>query len=416
MEAKKNGMNTKAIFFIVLALIPLSALLTQCWNKDQLDRRDAIFAGSVKCVQCYKDIYNSYIHTTHYQTSRPASAHSIHGSFAANQNTYVFNADLKVKMEERDGNFFQVAYLNGKEQEAHRFDITFGIKKAETYMYWDGNELFQLPISYFNSLHSWDNSPGYTANYADFSRPILRRCFECHSSYIKELPQADVNMQQRKVELDSTSLIYGIDCERCHGAATNHVNYHLAYPQEKKAKYITTYTSLSRGQKLDACAVCHGSGKDEFQVTAFKFKMGDNLAKFKEPNFAPQNPNPVTLDVHGNQNGLLAVSKCFLMSNIECGTCHNPHRAETQNLTAYSEKCMQCHSEANHNFCKLAPKLGGLIKNNCIDCHMPSKPSNVISVAAAGGKKEVPYSVRTHYIAIYPAESQKIMAAIGHIK
>lgn len=223
-------------------------------------------------------------------------------------------------------------------------------------------------------------------------------------------------MANRLVEFDKASLIYGIDCERCHGPAANHVNFHTAYPEEKKARYITTYKTLTRAQKLDACAVCHASGKDVFQVTSFKFKMGDTLSKFKEPHFLHENPDPKTLDVHGNQNSLLAASKCFMMSNMDCNTCHNVHANESANLQIYSQRCMQCHSEANHNFCKMGATLGVTIKSNCIDCHMPLKPSNIISVAAAGGKTQIPYLVRTHRIAIYPQESKKILAFIKNQK
>ena len=47
---------------------------------------------------------------------------------------------------------------------------------------------------------------------------------------------------------------------------------------------------------------------------------------------------------------------------------------------------------------------------------MPKKPSNVISIAGAGGKKEVPYLVRTHHIAVYPEESKKILAFVNSSK
>jgi Cytochrome c554 and c-prime len=406
-------MKTKNICFFVFLLIPLSTLLTQCFKKEKADPRDPVYAGSDKCIKCHKDVYNSYIHTAHFQSSRIADEHDIHGSFLKEKNTVDLNDRLKVVMEKRKDGLYQVAYLDGKQLDAHRFDITFGGVKSETYLYWKGKEIFELPMSYFSALHSWTNSPGYSGNHADFSRPILRRCFECHSSYIKEIPQAQVNLQSRKVEFDPQSLILGIDCERCHGPGTNHVNFHTEFPEEKKAKYIVKFSSLTRSQKLDACAVCHGSAKDNFQISSFVFKMGDTLNKFKESTFLKQDPNPATLDVHGNQNGLLAFSKCFLMSNMDCTTCHDVHQNQSANLALYSQKCMSCHNEANHNFCKMAPKLGAAIKNNCIDCHMPLKPSGIISVASTHGQKQDPYLVRTHRIAVYPEETQKIQAFIS---
>jgi predicted CXXCH cytochrome family protein len=410
--AHKHGMQTKRTSIILLvALIPLSFILTQCFTKDKKDdARGQVFAGSASCVKCHQKIYDSYLQTAHYQSSRPALEQSIHGSFAHGANVYEYGNGLSVVMKKGKDGLYQVGYNHGKQTQAEKFGITIGGVKAETYLYWKGNQLFELPMSYFAALKSWTNSPGYDTSRIDFTRPILRRCMECHSSYIKEIPQQQIDMAHRLVEFDKASLIYGIDCERCHGPAANHVNYHTEYPEEKKAKYITTYKTLTRAQKLDACAVCHSGNKGVFQTSAFVFKQGDTLAKFKEADFLHQTTDPKTLDVHGNQNSLLAASKCFMMSNMDCNTCHNVHKNESDNLLAYSQKCMQCHSEANHNFCKMGTALGVTIKSNCIDCHMPLKPSNVISVAASGGKKEIPYLVRTHRIAIYPEESKKIMA------
>ncbi len=145
--------------------------------------------------------------------------------------------------------------------------------------------------------------------------------------------------------------------------------------------------------------------------------MGDTLAKFKEPSFASLNLDPTTMDVHGNQNGLLKASKCFMMSNMDCGTCHDTHKKETPNLSFYSQRCMQCHNAANHNFCKAAPAAISTFKNNCIDCHMPLKPSTAISMISSNGEKKTPYYARSHYIAVYPAiENEKIAAFANKLK
>lgn len=406
-------LKKRTFFFVLISLIPLSFILTQCFNDKPQDPRGEIFAGSASCVKCHSGVYDSYIHTAHFQTSRPASADNISGSFATGHNSFDFGNGVKVVMEKRKGGLYQAGYVNGKVIDAQKFDITIGNVKAQTYLYWKDKQLFELPISYFNAVHSWTNSPGYEAGKINFNRPIVKRCLECHSSYAEEVPQKTMNLGNRKVEFDKAAMIYGIDCERCHGPAANHVNYHTEYPEEKKAKYITTFGSLTRAQKMDACAVCHSGNKEVFQRTAFAFAMGDTLAKFKEPDFLHEPVNPATLDVHGNQTALLSASKCFLMSNMDCSSCHNPHANNSQNIAMYTQKCLNCHSEAKHNYCTMAPKLGSAITNNCINCHMPQKPSNVISVEATQGKISVPYLVRTHRIAIYPEETKKILAFIS---
>ena len=85
-------------------------------------------------------------------------------------------------------------------------------------------------------------------------------------------------------------------------------------------------------------------------------------------------------------------------------------------MSIYSQKCMKCHNSENHNFCKAKDISVDAIKANCIECHMPLKPSNSIGIFSTGDKKEMPYFVRTHYIAIYPSESKKILAFVNRLK
>jgi len=403
--------SNRKLFLIIIFIVPLVFIFSQCLtiNKDKPDPRGDIFAGSSTCIKCHKDVYDNYLHTAHFSTTRLADIHSIGGSFSPHDNTFYFSKDLKVVMEKRADGLYQVTYSKGKQINAERFDITFGGVKAESYLYWKGNQMYQLPMSYFRSL-GWTNSPGFDSTYANYTRMIGRRCFECHSSYIKDLPVETQGLHSLDAEnFDKNSLILGIDCERCHGPSANHVNYQTAFPEEKKAKYIATYASLSRAQKINMCAVCHSGNKNLILRTTFVFKPGDDLANFVE-NPPYQKPvDSAKLDVHANQSQLLASSKCFINSNMDCATCHNVHQNERGNLAMYSQKCMSCHTTANHNFCPMAPKLGAAIKNNCIDCHMPARSSNIITVETEGKGKEVPYLVRTHHIAVYTDASQKII-------
>jgi len=396
---------------MLIFLCPLALMFTQCLNTDKkADVRGADYAGSAACIKCHQDIYDTYTQTGHYQSTRATSVHTLHGDFTAGHNLFTFNDHSTIQMVKKDSGFYQVCLKEGQQLRSEKFDITFGGVKAETFLYWKGNQPFQLPVSYFKALNGWANSPGYGADFPYFDRLIIRRCFECHSSFINELPQQDAGMMNHVTEFDKNSIVYGIDCERCHGPAANHVNFQTANPGEKTAKYIVTYQSLSRSQRLDACAVCHGGNKEVFQVSAFKFKPGDVLANFKEPDFGHKAPDPNSIDVHGNQSGLLAASKCFLMSNMDCATCHDVHKNQSASLAAYSQRCIKCHNAANHNFCTMQP--ASVTAANCIDCHMPLKPSGAIEITSAGNKKENPYLVRTHYITIYPAETKKVLAMI----
>jgi len=395
--------NRRSIL-IISALSLFIIFLSQCIYKTEAfnDLRGKAFAGSATCRQCHQAIYDSVLLSAHFNATAPASKENVHGNFNAGSNSFVYDKGTRVVMEDRDSGLYQVVYINGKEKEAYRFDITFGVRNAQTWLYWLDDKTYELPVSYYTSVHTWATSPGFSAKQPDFKRFVGRDCFECHSSNIRsELNASTAGISEVLIE---SSLIYGIDCERCHGPAAGHVNYHLEYPEIKTAKHITSIKSLGQQQKLDMCAVCH-SGNDKLKIESrFKFRPGDTLANFF---MASGRTGTSDFDVHGNQYRLMSESKCFLASNqMNCSSCHNPHTNANNDLAIYSQKCMSCHSDAGHNFCTMADSIGPSIKNNCIDCHMPKKPSEAISFRLPGNSQTTSYLLRTHRIATYPVEAK----------
>lgn len=389
--------------------------LSRCINNSETsnDPRGILYVGSASCKQCHKSIYNSYVASSHFNSTQTSSIENISGSFTAGQNAFVVNPETKIVMEHRDSGLFQVLYVKGKEQELHRMDITFGIKHAQTFLYWQGNKTFQLPISYYTSLHTWASSPGYPS-VRNFKRLIGKGCFECHSSYIDS--KLNPTNQGYEEVLDKNTLVNGIDCERCHGPATNHVNYHLAYPDVKEAKYIVSSQLLSRQQKLDACAVCHSGNDKQKEISSFKFKMGDTLANFFSP-WATHRNTTTDFDVHGNQYQLLSESKCFLKSKaMVCSTCHNPHTNASSDLVEYSNKCLTCHQNTDHSSTKMDATTAKTIKTNCIGCHMPEQPSRTITFQLAGSSLKSAYLLRTHKIAIYSKDKKDTLSLVSLIK
>ncbi|MDB5222192.1 MAG: hypothetical protein JWN83_859 [Chitinophagaceae bacterium] len=396
-------MRNKKSFILIFTISGLIMILSRCINSVEKnnDPRGDIFIGSASCRQCHKSIYDSYVATSHFNSTKTASDKNILGSFTHGQNTFVVNSATQIVMEHRDSGLFQVLYVNGKEAEIHRMDITFGIKHAQTFLYWQGNKTFELPISYYTTVHTWASSPAYPS-VVNFTRSIGIGCFECHSSYI----EGKLNASNKVIEevLDKNSLINGIDCERCHGPSTNHVNYHLTYPEVKQAKYIVTSNTLSRQQKLDVCAVCHSGNDKKKEISAFKFKMGDTLANFFLP-WASHNNTTSDFDVHGNQYQLLSQSKCFLQSKtMDCLSCHNPHTNAGTDVSEYSKKCLSCHKDTDHSSLKMDEAMANTMKANCIDCHMPLQPSRAITFQLSGSDTTSFYLLRTHKIAVYRDE------------
>jgi len=356
---------------------------------------DSGYAGSASCMKCHKAVYDSFIGTAHYLTSRPAAAEFIKGSFDSGQNQYTYNPFINVKLEKSDSGFFQTVYINGAPTHSESIDIVVGSgKKGQTYLYWKDSLLYQLPVSYYIPTKSWCNSPGYPAGMPRFSRLIAARCIECHGSYaIYEDAGRNVNY------IDRNSIVYGVNCERCHGPSATHVQYHLEHPQDKAAKYILNQKGLSRQQNLDLCALCHSGIRTAIKPT-FSYKAGDRLEDFSLPKY--NTDSAALLDVHGNQYGLLTSSKCFKNSQMNCSSCHNVHGREVNEPATFSQRCISCHNSVTNIECKVKLTAGIVLSANCIDCHMPALPSNAIFLQTEDKSRSTPDFVRSHRIAIYP--------------
>jgi len=363
------------------------------------------FAGSAACASCHKDIYESHIKTAHYLDSRPAAKEFIKGSFTEGKNKFVYNQWMEVVLEKRKDSFYQTAYMNGTEYMSEPFDIVIGSgRKGQTYLFWNDNMLYQLPVSYYTPLNTWCNSPGYSTNYIRFDRVIPSGCLECHGTYAKVLED-----KGNFSTYDKTHIIYGIDCERCHGPAADHVAFHKEHPDEKTGKYLVDIKQLSRQQKLDGCALCHSGSRTRIQPT-FSFQIGDKLDEHSIAGYSSDSVS--TLDVHGNQYGLLMASKCFKMSQLDCSSCHNPHVNEANSPKIFSQRCMACHTDTKHATLNLTSDQKLLLNNNCIDCHMPMLPSQKIVLNVANSEKAVPDTVRTHKVGIYREITEELVRKI----
>lgn len=398
---------------IIIAFMVLSVFLTNCTNKsdEYIDPRGTNYAGSESCIQCHKAESESAFHSSHFKATSPALKENVLGHFSKGKNTFVYDKNTKLVMEERNDTLYQVLYKNNKEVEAYPFEVLFGVKHAQTSAYWKNHYTYELPVSYYKSLNSWATSPGYSATVPNFERKIEKECYGCHSSNIASryitTSSDSITFTNMEVEdfMNSKTLIYGIDCERCHGPAKKHVQTHLKFPDLKLAQDIVSFKKLTRQQKIDACAICH-SGNDKLKIKSrFEFRPGDNLLDYFRG--VPGSNDNKVYDVHGNQLGLLSQSKCFKKNEtMTCMNCHNPHENTSKSMVSYSKICMSCHQDPKHTPETLKTVSKTAMTENCIECHMPKQDSNAIRFQQSNTAAMSSYSLRTHKIGIYPANKK----------
>ena len=383
---------------LILAFIWAPLLLTVSPRAQQRAGARPGYIGDDACARCHGEQSSEYSRTGHHLTSQPANRKSILGNFQPGANVLKISdpalhpalPSLSFNLDNKDGSFEETAVTGWPgelERRTEKIDIVTGSgQRGQTYLFWQGNQLFELPVSYWTDGHRWVNSPGYIDGTADFSRPINPGCLECHATSILPLSSEPTTNSYEK-----NSLVTGLSCETCHGPGAAHA----ASPNAKEAPTaMLNPASFSRDRQVDACAWCHSGLQREALKPAFSFVPGSPLSDYFR---ALPGPIPEHPDVHGNQVGLLQRSRCYASSpSLSCSTCHDVHRAQTVTVASYSQKCLGCHEWKS---CGAARKIGSTSVRNCIDCHMPVQETNVIVSETAG--HVVRAGMRNHWIKIY---------------
>jgi hypothetical protein len=364
------------------------------------------YAGDGACLPCHKEQVFSYRHTSHHLASQLPDETSMLGSFKAGENVLVIanpettavDPRLLFEMDRKEGGYYETAVAErGSQKLTHseRIDLVIGSGvRGQTYLYWAGKELSELPVSYWSAGKQWINSPGYKDGTANFARHVDPRCLECHTTYIRPL-----SSDLQTYSYDKESLVIGISCESCHGPGASHVTHEhadLVSTSKRRETEILNPKKFSRDRQVDQCALCHNGTEREELAPAFSYLPGRPLDEYLAANSADVSDRP---DVHGNQVGLLKKSRCYLSSpSMSCGTCHDVHRPERA-AAEYSDRCLGCHQWKS---CGLSRTKGISISRNCVDCHMPLQQTNAIVSVTAG--RVLRTSIRSHWIKVYPVE------------
>jgi hypothetical protein len=217
---------------------------------------------------------------------------------------------------------------------------SFGLGSAgQTYVYEKDGLFYESRVSFYQEVNGLDLTMGainqmpldlLQAAGREMGKQGAAQCFHCHASHAGE-----------GLNLDLTSLVPGVQCERCHGSASDHIE---GFKTGKVAP-MKKLTDGTAEQMNTFCGSCHRTW-DEIATGP---KLGVGNVRFQ--------PYRITN------------SKCYDSADarISCVRCHNPHQPLNTELVSYDPQCLACHSPGGN----VAARLCKVSKNHCASCHMP---------------------------------------------
>lgn len=245
----------------------------------------------------------------------------------------------------------------------------------------------QMPFTYYTQQGKLDFPPGFEhGNNSRFSREIGLECMSCHNAMPTAFVAGSTNQYLR--------VDRGIDCERCHGPGSLHVNGimrgRLVDTSAGPDLRIVNPRRLSPVRQMELCQRCHLQGNAVLAEgkSFFDFKPGMLLKEVMDV-YLPAYEGQEDQFIMASHADRLKMSACFKSSKgFNCISCHNPHQPlqETPELH-YNQVCSSCHG-GDQQGCKVDQEKFNGAKANCISCHMP-----------LSGATDIPHvTVHDHYI------------------
>lgn len=291
------------------------------------------------CATCHLGVVNAYAHAgmrhaMELQGSNPVL--DTHPLLKVQMGQY------KYSIETKDGQSLY-SVTDGTDTLTLPIKWMFG-QHSQTWVLEKDGHLYESLVSYFPRENGLGTTPGdQKLTPTNLTEAMGRKlstwetlqCFTCHASGAVA-----------GVKLTLDKLRPGLDCEKCHVGA----DQHMADAENDNFKTVPkSLKKLSSEDVSNFCGQCH--------------RTWDTVMRnhWKGPAFVRFQPYR------------LESSKCFIGNDarISCLACHNPHDVVKHDAAFYDGKCMACHSAGKLDMDGKAFKTCPVSKGNCTNCHMP---------------------------------------------
>ena len=169
-------------------------------------------------------------------------------------------------------------------------------------------------------------------------------CFECH---VTHLPNNGGLINEEHI-------IAGVGCDRCHPGGHNHMA-----SVEDGAIFMERWSDLSPLESVNRCGEYHRRAD----------QLTDSELNPDRPILARFASVGLTMSACFKQQSMVKSTPPTL-NQLDCITCHDPHRPAIKDPAFYVRKCINCHGSDDGMATECASQP---MSSNCLPCHLPKQ-------------------------------------------
>lgn len=335
------------------------------------------YSGTQSCRECHEKFYQLWATSNHGLAMQPFTAELFRTKLTPQTEELVVG-DSTCRVE-FDGTRAWISESGPQGKKEYPLVHALGGKNVYYFLTpMDRGRLQVLPLAYDVRKKSWfDTAASGIRHFQDIEEEPVgwkdpeytfnTSCYGCHVS------QFTRNYDLASDTYSSVWLEPGINCETCHGSATEHVRVCRQAgkgntPEDLKIDIIGP-PKFSTKIGGDACATCHAKATP---LTA-SYKPGDDffdhfdLGVLDLPDYHPDGRD---LGENYTYTQWL-MSPCAKSGQMDCMHCHTSSGRFRFDDARKNEACLPCHKDKVDDASAHSYHPEGSPGSQCISCHMP---------------------------------------------
>ncbi len=382
--ARANGsiaVETRALQAAGLAILASSLLLTagacsSASEEDPAAGQEAEFSGSESCIGCHERFYDLWAPSWHGLAMQPFTPELATAALRPQGEEIVIGESaFRVELDSRGGRIIERG-PNGESE----YPIIHALGGKNVFYFLtplESGRLQTLPLAYDVHAGEWFDTAGSGVrhfpdetsteawHWTDVPYTFNTSCYGCHVS------QMSTNYDLATDSYQTTWAEAGINCETCHGPASEHNRVFTAASEGDPPPELELISikPFSVEQTNDMCAICHA----KMSPLTATFQPGDrffdhyDLVTLEDADFYPDGR-----DLGENYTHTTWLqSPCVKSGQLDCLHCHTSSGRFRQ-ADDPNQACAPCHGQRVADptaHTRHEPDSSGSL---CISCHMPN--------------------------------------------